>query len=123
MTQETENGHPRVVSGINAAIEFAAKDQLAAAIKLLTTLAEEFPKASAVHGYLAWYLLEDGRHREAIQRSGIAVRLSPESEIASLVHFHALWKAGEHTDALDEMKRFLSIRPSDEYANILKGWE
>jgi len=26
-------------------------------------------------------------------------------------------------EALDEMKRFLAIRPSDEYANIIKDWE
>jgi len=34
-----------------------------------------------------------------------------------------LWKAGQHIQALDEMKRFLTIRPSQEYADIIKDWE
>ncbi len=123
MTQTTGNSHPRVVSTINEAIKLATNDQLSAAIRLLTTLVEEFPRASSVHGYLAWFLLENGRHQEAIEQSRSAVSLSPESERVSLIHFHVLWKAGDCTEALDEMKRFLTIRPSEEYANIIKDWE
>ncbi|MGA2069701.1 MAG: tetratricopeptide repeat protein [Thermoguttaceae bacterium] len=123
MTQTTGNNHPRVVSGINEAIDLAANDQNSVAVQLLTALAEEFPQASSVHGYLAWFLLQIGRHQEAIEHSREAVSLSPKSERASLVHFHVLWKAGQHIQALDEMKRFLTIRPSQEYADIIKDWE
>jgi tetratricopeptide (TPR) repeat protein len=123
MTQATENDHPRVVSTINEAIDFAANDQTSVAVQLLTTLAEEFPRTSSVHGYLAWFLLQIGRHQAAIGHSQEAVSLSPRSERASLIHFHVLWEAGQRIQALDEMKRFLMIRPSEEYASIIKDWE
>ena len=107
MTQTTGNNHPRVVSAINEAIELAANDQISVAVQLLTALAEEFPQASNAHGYLAWFLLQIGRHQEAIEHSGAAVSLSPKSETASLVHFHVLWKAGQQIQAIDGDEAFL----------------
>jgi tetratricopeptide (TPR) repeat protein len=123
MTRTTQNNHPQVVSAINEAINHAANDQYSVAVELLTNIAREFPRASSVHGYLAWFLMEMGRHEEAIEHSQNAVGLSPESERASLIHFHVLWKTGRHMEALDEVKRFLSIRPSEEYTNMIKNWQ
>lgn len=123
MTRTTGNSDPRVVSAINEAINLAGNGQHSVAVELLTHAAHELPHASSVHGYLAWFLMEIGRHGEAIEHSRNAVSLSPESETASLVHFHVLWKAGRPVEALDEMKRFLAIRPSEEYANMIKDWE
>lgn len=123
MTQTTGNRDPRVVSAINQAINLAANDQLSEAVRLLTNVAQEFPRASSVHGYIAWFLSEVGRHGEAIEHSSAAVSISPESERASLIHFHVLWKAGRQIGAIDEMKRFLLIRPSEEYDKIIKEWK
>ncbi len=118
MTPGTGNDHPRVVATINQAVEFAANGQTSAAVQLLTTLLADFPVAPSVHAYLAWFLSEIGRDDEAIRHSQEAVNISAQSERVSLIHFHVLWKAGRHTEALDEMKRFLAIRPSEEYAKI-----
>jgi tetratricopeptide (TPR) repeat protein len=86
-------------------------------------LVSEFHRASAVHGYLAWYLSQIGQQDEALEHSRQAAALSPRSYTASLIHFHVLWAAGRRIDALDEMKRFVAIRPcATEYRALLDGW-
>jgi hypothetical protein len=50
------------------------------------------------------------------------VQLSPTSEKASFVLFDVLRTSGRHIEALDEMKRFLALRPSEEYTKIIKEW-
>ena len=123
MTQATGNDDPRVASTINEALDLAATGRIPGAAQLLTPLVAEFPNAAGVHAYLAWFLLQLGRYDDAINHSSTAVTLAPKSENGSLIHFHALWKCGKQTEALDEMKRFLLIRPSDEYSKIIKEWE
>ena len=123
MTKSTENSDPQVVVAINQAIDLAANDKTSLAVQLLTDLVAEFPGASAVHDYLAWFLSESGRHEEAIKHSQVAIELAPKSESASLVHFHVLWKADQRVQSLDEMKRFMTIGYSEEYANIARYLE
>src|SRR5580700_5439473 len=116
MTQETGNNHPRVVQTINRAIDLNRKNQTGLAVQILTDLVAEFRRAASIHAYLALFLSRGGRLNEAIEHSREAVQLSQESEKASLIFFSLLWTAGQHTPALDEMKRFLTIKPSEEYA-------
>jgi predicted Zn-dependent protease len=123
MTEPIGSNQSRFVATINKAIDIAEIGQLSQALQLLTDLAAEFPEAASVRGYLAWYLLQLGRQKEAIEQSRQAIGLAPKSERASLIHFHTLWKAGKYIEALDEMKRFLTIRPSEEYSRIIKEWE
>lgn len=123
MTQQIGNDDPRIAAVINRAIELDRNDQKSSALELLTRLAEEFPQAATVHAYLAWFLLHAHRGAEAIEHGRQAVELAPGSEKASLIYFHALWKLGQHTQALDEMKRFIAIRPSKEYSTIIKDWK
>jgi tetratricopeptide (TPR) repeat protein len=124
MTQATGNNHPRVIAAITEAVNLDAGGQTARAVELLKPLAAELPQAASLRAYLAWFLLRDGQFDDAIKCGGQAVQLSPQSEKASLIYFHALWKAGQRSQALDEMKRFLILRPSSqEYANIIKEWE
>lgn len=123
MTEPIGKDQPRFAATINKAIDYAEVGQLLQAVQLLTDLAAEFTEAASVRGYLAWYLLQLGRQEEAIEHSRRAIDLAPKSEKASLIYFHALWRAAKYIDALEEMKRFLTIRPSDVYANIIKEWE
>jgi len=123
MTKATGNDHPRVVATINEAIDLAANDQISAAVEHLRPLVMEFPCAASLHGYLAWFLSRTGRHDEAIEHSRQAVGLSPTSKTASLVHFHVLWECGQMLAAHDEMKRFLAVRPSEEYTEISRQWD
>lgn len=123
MTQATGNDDPQVIATMNKAIALATNDQTALAVELLTNLMAEFPRAAGVRAYLAWFLFRIGRHEEAIEQSRQAVKLAPRSETGSLIHFHILWDTDNRIKALDEMKRFLMIRPSGEYVNIVKEWE
>jgi lipopolysaccharide biosynthesis regulator YciM len=84
---------------------------------------EEFPSLALGHSYLAWVLSRVGRHREAIEHGRVAIQLSPESERVSILLFRVLWSAGESTQALDEMKRFMAIGHSDEYLSVMRELE
>ena len=123
MIQENGNNHPLVIATINKAIGLDADNQTALAVQLLTALAAEFPQAASVHSYLAWYFLRNSQLDEATEHGRQAVALSPKSEKASLIYFHVLWKSGQHVQALEEMKRFLTLRPSEEYINLIKEWK
>ncbi|MCE9555455.1 MAG: hypothetical protein K8T91_19075 [Planctomycetes bacterium] len=123
MTEPKGNDLTRFAVIINHAIALDKVGEVGQAVQLLSDLTAEFPEAASTHGYLGWFLLQLGRNVEAIIQSRHAVRLAPRSEKASLIHFHVLWKSGEHIEALDEMKRFLTIRPSEVYAGIIKEWQ
>src|SRR5262245_31753116 len=94
------NDLPRFAATINRATDLAEAGNVKSAAELLSELVAEFGEAASARGYLAWYLLQLGRHQEAIEQSGRAIRLAPESEKASLIHFHVLWKSGKQIEAL-----------------------
>jgi tetratricopeptide (TPR) repeat protein len=123
MTQMTGCDHPIVVAAINRAITLANACELPRAIHVLTDLVAVYPGVGSAHAYLGSYLSQVGRHKEAINHSRRSVELLPESELASLVHFHALFRADHRMEALNEMKRFLLIRPSEEYQRMIEEWE
>ena len=123
MTEPIGDDRGRFAKSLNRAINIGEAGDLAQAVELLSTLVEEFSEAASARGYLAWFQLQLGRQREAIEQSRHAVCLAPGSEKASLIHFHVLWKSAKHIEALDEMKRFLMIRPSQVYTEIIKEWE
>jgi hypothetical protein len=123
MNPANGSADPRVISGINRAIDLAAQGEAVPAVQCLQSLLVEFPNVPSLHGYLAWFLSQIERHSEAIDESRRATSLSPQSETGSLIHFHVLWRAGKCIDALEEMRRFLAIRSCEEYMKIVRGWE
>jgi tetratricopeptide (TPR) repeat protein len=82
-------------------------------------LVAEFPREGLAHAYLAWVLSYNGRHRDAIEHGKVAVELSPRSERVSLLFFRVLWSADEQPQAIDEMRRFVALEDSEEYAQII----
>jgi len=122
MTQKTGNSDPRVIEGIKLATELESKGERESAVRHLLALTEEFPTAASLHGYVALFLSRAGRLDEAIEHGRQAIQLSPKSEKASLVFFKALWTAGQRIEALDEMKRFLALSPSEEYTKMIQDW-
>ncbi|HTR55612.1 MAG TPA: hypothetical protein VMJ10_33275 [Kofleriaceae bacterium] len=50
-----------------------------------------------------------------------AVRIAPRLELASLGLFHAIHNLGRHADALGEVVRYLSLRESLGYRELLAG--
>src|SRR3569833_1831197 len=85
-------------------------------------LVDEFPEASLVHSYYSWVLSREGKHREAIDHGRVAIKLSPESEISSIMLFRVLWRANQHKEAFDEMIRLEQYGPSEEYARMMQEW-
>ena len=73
------------------------------------------PDYAPVHGVLGGVLFELDEFDDAAEEFGIATRLSPRSELASLGLFHALNELGRKDAALAEMVRFTSVRDSAEY--------
>jgi predicted Zn-dependent protease len=111
----------RVLNTIEEVVN-SADDELEDAEQWMKALAAEFPEASIVHSYYAWVLSREGKHREAIEQGRVAVRLSPESEISSIMLFRVLWNAGEHQQAFDEQKRLEKRGVSDGYALLMQEW-
>jgi tetratricopeptide (TPR) repeat protein len=123
MTEPVRSDLTRYAKKMNHAIDLAKAGNFAQALDIVSRLVEEFGEAASGHGYLAWFLLELGRHKEAIQHSRQAIALAPNSENASLIHFQVLWQSGKQIEALDEMKRFLTIRPSKLYTELICQWK
>lgn len=123
MVQEPGNSDPRVIEVIKRATGLHAKGETDAALQVLKALIEEFPRAASLPAYGALFLSRVGRVDEAIEYGRRAVQLSPESEKASFVLFECLCKAGLHVEALDEVKRLLALRPSEEYARMIRDWD
>ncbi len=121
MNQIPDYAAERVLGTIQEVID-SADEELEQAAQWMKALVEEFPEASIVHSYYAWVLSRQEKHREAIEHGRIGVKLSPESEISSLMLFRVLWNAGERKEAFDEMKRLEKYGPSSEYAQMMQEW-
>ena len=121
MSQIPDHAAERVLNTIEEVVN-SADEELEEAEQWMKALVEEFPEASIVHCYYAWVLSREGKHREAIDHGRVAVKLSPESEISSVMLFRVLWTAGEHQQAFDEMKRLENYGVSDGYALLMQEW-
>ena len=129
MNQQTEHGDrgTSLAEAIRRVVDLEAKGEIGLAVQLLMDLVAEFPMEVSVHGYLASYLADCDRFDEAVGHGRLAIQLSPNSGMASLVFFHVLWKAGRRSEAIEEIRRFLPLRRSDKHTNayskILMEWE
>jgi len=123
MSEQMDDVYPRVMEVIRHAVEAEEQNDTAFATQILTAVVAEFPGLAVGHSYLGWILSRGGRHREAIEQGRVAVQLSPKSERDSLMLFRVLWSAEQREQAFDEMKRFVAIAHSDEYARMLKEWD
>jgi|SRR5215831_3212009 len=121
MNQIPDHAAERVLNTIEEVVN-SADEELEQAGQWMKALVEEFPEASIVHSYYAWVLSRAGKHREAIEHGRVAVKLSPESEMSSIMLFRVLWSAGEHQLAFDEMKRLESYGHSEGYELLMQEW-
>ena len=122
MNQIPDSAAERVLGKIQEVINLDAEGNLELAGKWMKDLVDEFPESSIVHSYYGWVLSHQGKHREAIEHGRLAVKLSPESEMSSIMFFRVLWSAGEHQQAFDEMKRLEQYGHSEEYARMMQEW-
>lgn len=121
MNQIPDHAAERVLGTIHEVIN-SADAELEQAEEWMRGLVDEFPQVSLVHSYMSWVLSRAGKHREAIEHGRVAVKLSPESEMSSIMLFRVLWSAGEHQQAFDEMKRLEKYGRSEGYAQLMQEW-
>ena len=119
MSDLTAETHPRVFETISAVVELEADDQTGLATERMVALVAEFPREALAHAYVGWVLSRGGRYLDAIEHGKVAVQLSPRSERVSLLFFRVLWSADQREQALDEMRRFVTLEDSEEYAQII----
>ncbi len=122
MNQIPDQAAERVLGTIREAVHLVEEGKAPEAVQTMRALVEEFPEASLVHSYAAWSLSRADLHREAIAHGRVAVKLSPESEMSSIMLFRVLWSADEHQQAFDEMKRLEKYGHSEEYARLMQEW-
>ena len=119
MNQIPDYAAERVLGTIQEVIN-SADEELEQAEQWMKGLVDEFPEASLVHSYYSWVLSREGKHREAIDHGRVAIKLSPESEISSIMLFRVLWSANQRKEAFDEMNRLEQYGPSEEYARMMQ---
>jgi len=122
MTQIPDEAAERILGCIREVGDMVSSGQHAEAEAFFRPLVDEFPQVSLVHSYMCWVLSCAGKHREAIEHGRVAIRLTPESELSSVMLFRALWGAGEHAQAFEEMRRLEKYGHSEEYAQIMNEW-
>jgi len=88
-------------------------------LKILLKLATRFPDHPPLLGVIASVYFEMDDLEHAIEYFKRTVELSPKSELASRGLFHSLYRSGFKDRAFSEIRRFLSLRSSDEYLRLL----
>lgn len=104
----------------NRALEIWRNGDGQMAVQILERLDSEYPSRPFILGMLGAIYRSLGDHGRSLGYFQQAASLSPQSELASLGLFHSLWEAGRQEEALDEMRRFLSVASSEEYDLLIK---
>jgi tetratricopeptide (TPR) repeat protein len=108
----------RIELDFNCALDLWHGGDGRAAAEILERLASAYPDRPAILGMLGAIYRSLGEHERAVGYYQRTAALSPKSELASLSLFHSLWQVGRRDEAMDEMARFLTVAPSEEY-NLL----
>ena len=104
---------------LGRAIRHRDKSEYDDAIRILRALAKVKPESASVQGLLGDVYWRLGRLKQAVQSFKRATELVPKSELASLGLFHALWESGKMERAKAEMKRYMAVGKSREYASMV----
>jgi predicted Zn-dependent protease len=124
---QNDNTEQNILDAIREANHLDEMGETELAVQRLAPLVKEFPNEPGVRIYLGWYLRRCHRFAEAIEQSRLGVELLPASSRASLVLFQALWDAGNRSEAVNEIRRFLPLRRSSKhtphYDDILRRWD
>ncbi|MGE3467246.1 MAG: tetratricopeptide repeat protein [Pyrinomonadaceae bacterium] len=91
-----------------------------AADKLREILAMSPERRAPILGVLAHIYFTMKDFDRALECYEEAVELSAKSELGSLGLFHTLWNLGRTSDAFKEAGRFLALRDSEEYSQLIK---
>jgi uncharacterized LabA/DUF88 family protein len=102
------------------AIDLKNQERYSDAAQILEDLRETNPHSASVHALLGHALWEQKELTKAVHSFKRAVKLSPESELASLGLFHTLMEVGDEQGAFQEMDRFRRAAVSKEYESLAR---
>ena len=92
------------------------------AIPIFKSILQSTPNDVVTLVALGGVFMELEHNEEAIWAFEKASKLKPEAEMISVGLFHCYWQAGMYDQAFQEMRRFVSLKYSAEYALILGGF-
>lgn len=101
------------------AVSLKSRGKLFAAKKILRSIAKRRPRSAAIIGYLAGLYFEEEAFETAAELFQRAVRLSLDSELASLGLFHSYIELGKDGLARRELRRFVARHFSRQYSDML----
>lgn len=99
----------------------AQTGDITAAIQQLIDLIHKYPNNGLLHAVLANNYWDIGNLHDADYEFIQGIKLDPNNEQCSLGLFHFLWEQNKQVEALEEVKRFLSLSKSSEYDEIIKA--
>lgn len=102
----------------NSALRLRNAERYDDALRILEGLQRERPDSAPVLGILGDVFWRKHDLPNAVACFKSATKLSPKSELASLGLFHTLREQGRKRAASTEMRRFLAIAESEEYAAL-----
>lgn len=107
------------------AVALANADRFDEAIRLLDRLRDAHPTVVHLTGFLGGTLYRAGRLDEAVGLLRQAAAAAPNKDLPSIALFHCLWGLDRHSEACDELVRFLRSYESELYRELLSdlGWK
>ena len=107
------------------ATELANAGRFDDAIALIERVRSAQPTIVRAIGVLGATLYRAGRIDEALGFLRDAAAGAPHNELPSITLFHCLWDLDRHSEACDELVRFLRCSESERYRELLSdlGWE
>jgi len=121
----TDPGDADLAPRFAEAAVLANAERFDEAITLLERLRDEHPTVVHLTGVLGATLYRAGRLNEAVGLLTQAAAAAPHKELPSIALFHCLWDLDRHSEACDELVRFLRSNESDLYRELLSdlGWK
>jgi predicted Zn-dependent protease len=123
MTEEGDEREARITQEFNEALRLRDSGELRRARTILERLAQENPKRPEIIGMLAGLQFQMGDHKNAADTARNCIALSPRSELASRILFHACLELRDVDSAFSEVARFRALKDSSEYDRTLAEME
>lgn len=114
------NYNKNEVKLFNEAIRCRDKKEYSTAIDILKQLLVNNPKSPSFNGILGGIYFDLKEYYKALEYFKKASNLNPKSELASTGYFHSLFELGYISGGLKEINRFLKLKYSSDYIEIIK---
>jgi predicted Zn-dependent protease len=108
----------RINAILDEALRLRQAGDLTAALQAVQPLLKITPRKASFAAIIGTLYFEGELWPQAAHWFGVAARLNPDSQRASLGLFHALWELDKRREALTEMARFRAAHHAPEYDTL-----